>query len=83
VKPSPSTRDHTPRITATVRDELTQGDIRFALDGRDTSTFSCDAGRLIYDSGRLSRGKHQASITATDAAGDTVTKTWTFKVVRR
>ncbi len=88
VKPSRSTRDRTPRLTATVRDdrtELSQGDIRFALDGREKSTFSYDAGadRLIYDSRRLAIGKHTARITATDDAGNTATRTWTFKVVRR
>jgi thermitase len=88
VKPSPGTRDRTPRLTATVRDDrtdLSQGDIRFALDGTDRSTFSYDAGadRLIYDSGRLPLGKHTARITATDDAGNTVSRTWTFKVVRR
>ena len=86
VKPSPSTRDRTPRLTATVRDdraELSQGDIRFALDGQDTTAFSYDADRLIYDSRRLSVGKHTARVTATDDAGNSATRTWTFKVVRR
>ena len=88
VKPSPSARDRTPRLTATVRDdraELSQGDIRFALDGQERSTFSYDAGadRVIFDSGRLSLGKHTARITATDDAGNTITRTWTFKVIRR
>jgi thermitase len=87
-KPSPSTRDRTPRIAATVRDdraELSQDDIRFALDGQDTSAFSYDAGadRLIYDSRRLSYGKHTVRVTAADAAGNTSTRTWTFKVIRR
>src|SRR5215217_7585181 len=86
VKPSPSTRDRTPRLTATVRDdraELSQGDIRFALDGQDTTAFSYDADRLIYDSRRLSVGKHTARVTATDDAGNSATRTWTFTVVRR
>ena len=88
VNPS-RTRDRTPRIAATVSDdraELTQGDITFALDGRDRAgAFAYDAGtdRLVYDSARLSTGQHTIKITATDAAGNTATETKTFKVVRR
>ncbi len=71
VKPSGRTRDRTPRITATVRDdrsELSQDDIRFALDGREKSTFSYDAStdRLTYDSKRLSLGKHTADCISVD-----------------
>jgi thermitase len=86
---SPSrTRDRTPRIVATVRDdraELTQGDMTLALDGRDQSAFSYDAAtdRLTFDSGKLPLGQHTAKITATDAAGNTTTETKTFKVIRR
>ena len=88
VKPSPSTRDRTPTITATVRDdrdELSANDMSLVLDGQTRATISHDAGtdRLTYDSGRLSVGKHTASITATDATGNDTTRTWTFKVVRR
>ncbi len=83
------TRDRTPRIAATVSDdraELAQGDISFALDGRDrTGAFDYDAGtdRLVYDSARLSRGQHTVKITATDDAGNTTEETRTFRVVRR
>jgi thermitase len=86
---SPSrTRDRTPRITATVRDdraELTLRDMTLVLDGRNQAGFGYDAGtdRLAYDSGRLSLGQHTLKITATDAAGNTATETKTFKVVRR
>ena len=88
VKPSPSTRDRTPALTATVRDdraELSRASISFSLDGQQRDTFSYDAGtdRLSYDSGRLSLGKHTATITATDPAGNIATWTWTLKVVRR
>ena len=88
VKPSRNTRDRTPMIEATVADdrtELSQGAIRFFLDGRERSTFSYDAStdHLTYQSGRLSLGKHTARITATDDAGNIGTKAWTFKVVRR
>jgi subtilisin family serine protease len=82
------TRDRTPKIAATVRDdraELTQGDMTLALDGRNRAGFGYDAGtdRLVYDSGRLSLGQHTLKITATDAAGNTTTETKTFKVIRR
>src|SRR5215217_547074 len=86
---SPSrTRDRTPKVAATVRDdraELTQGDMTLALDGRNQTGFGYDAGtdRLAYDSGRLSLGQHTLKITATDAAGNTTTETKTFKVIRR
>jgi thermitase len=86
VKPSPRTRDRTP--TATVRDdrtELSESNIRLALDGRERAGFSYDAGtdRLTYNSGRISVGNHTVTITATDAAGNDTTETWTFKVIRR
>jgi subtilisin family serine protease len=61
---SPSrTRDRTPKITATVRDdraELTQGDMTLALDGRNQAGFGYDAAtnRLAFDSERLSLGQH-------------------------
>jgi hypothetical protein len=47
------------------------------------STFSYDgvAVRLIYDSGRLLVGRHAVRITATDEAGNTYTRTWTFRVI--
>jgi thermitase len=86
VKPSPSTRDRTPRVSATVRDnstELAKGDIRFVLDGRARNTFTYNVGtdRFIYDSGRLPVGRHTIKITATDEAGNTYSRTWAFKVV--
>jgi thermitase len=88
VKPSRKTRDRTPMIEATVSDdrtELSQGDIRLFLDGRERSTFSYDAStdHLTYQSVRLALGKHTARITATDDAGNIGTKAWTFTVVRR
>jgi hypothetical protein len=75
-------------VAATVRDdraELAQGDMTLALDGKNRSDFGYDAGtdRLVYDSGRLSLGRHTLKITATDAAGNTTTETKTFKVIRR
>jgi subtilisin family serine protease len=88
VRPSPSTRDRTPTLTATVSDdraELARTNISFSLDGQQRDTFSYDAGtdRLSYESARLSLGKHTARITTTDQAGNAATRTWTLKVVRR
>jgi thermitase len=88
VRPSPSTKDRTPRVTATVSDdsaELTQQDVTLALDGQARANFVYDPStdRLSYDSAKLSVGKHTIKITATDASGNTATKTTAFKVVRR
>jgi hypothetical protein len=87
VKPSPRTRDLTPRITARVsddRDELSQNNVRFFLDGREIATFSYDAStdQLTYQSTRVSAGKHTGRIVAADAAGNDTTWTWTFRVSR-
>jgi len=87
VKPSRSTKDRTPRVTATVRDdraELAQDDISLAIDGQDKANVPYDAStdRLSYGSTRLSTGKHTIKITATDASGNTTTRASSFKVVR-
>jgi hypothetical protein len=67
------------------RDELSQNNISLALDGEARSNISYDAStdRLTYQSGRLSVGEHTVTINAADAAGNDITRTWTFKVVRR
>jgi subtilisin family serine protease len=88
VKPSRSTRDRTPKVTATVRDdraELTKGDVGLAIDGKAKTAFTYDAAkdRLAYNSTKLSLGKHTIRIIATDGAGNKTTKTSSFKVVRR
>jgi hypothetical protein len=75
-------------VTATVRDdrtELSESNIRLALDGQDRTGLSYDAGTdlLTYNGGRISPGNHTVTITAADAAGNDTTETWTFKVVRR
>jgi hypothetical protein len=67
------------------RDELSQNNVRFFVDGRAIITFSYDAStdRLTYQSARVSAGKHTGRIVATDAAGNNTTRTWTFRVVQR
>lgn len=81
------TRDRTPRISAIVRDdrgELEQGAIRLYIDGVKKTDFSYDPGegRLSYTSTRLSYARHTARIVAKDAAGNTTSESWSFRVVR-
>ena len=88
LKPSPRTRDRTPKVTATVcddRDELSQNNVRFFLDWREMDTFSYAAstGRLTYHCALVSAGRHTSRIVATDAAGNDPVRTWSFKVLRR
>jgi hypothetical protein len=85
--PDSSTRDTTPTLVATVRDdrtELTKNDVRFYLDGQARGTFSYDAGtdRLSFTSGKLSYARHAVKIVARDAAGNVSVQTWRFRVVR-
>ncbi len=67
------------------RDELSQNNVRFFLDGREMDTFSYAANtdRLTYQSARVSAGRHTGRIVATDAAGNDAVRTWSFNVVRR
>jgi hypothetical protein len=44
VKPSPRTRDRTPAVTVRDDTELSEGNIRLSLDGRERAGFSYDAG---------------------------------------
>jgi hypothetical protein len=88
-KPAPDsrTRDRTPTIIATVRDEpagLTKNDIRLYLDGveRGASTYDAGTDRLSYTSGKLSYARHTVKIVARDAAGNVAIQTWRFQVVR-
>ncbi len=70
LKPAPgsSTRDRTPLIAATVRDEqtnLAKTNIKLFMDGNKKTTFSYDRStdRLSYTSGRLSFGRHTVKIS--------------------
>lgn len=88
LKPAPGskTRDRTPSVAATVRDDhtnLAKSNIKLFVDGKQKSTFSYDApkNRLSYTSGRLSFGSHTVKIVATDGQLST-TRSWSFKVVR-
>ena len=83
--PGSKTRDRTPKIGAAVRDdgiELTKGDIRLSLDGKNRTKFTYNEGtdRLSYTAPRLSYSKHTVKIVATDDAGNVGTKSWRFTV---
>lgn len=87
VKPNARTRDRTPRVRATVRDDrtnLSKSDIRLFLDGKRKIRFSYYEGtdRLAYGSPKLSFGRHFVRVAVTDAEGNATTRRWSFKVVR-
>jgi hypothetical protein len=84
--PGSTTHDRTPLIRATVSDletNLGSGNIRLQVDGLSRS-FSYDPAtdRLSRLSNRLSYGRHQVQIVATDGQGLNTTRTWSFKIVR-
>ncbi len=85
--PGSRTRDRTPAIGATVRDErseLAKGNIHLYLDGRAKGAFSYNTvqDRLSYTSSRLSYKRHTVRIVATDAAGNAAVASWKFTVRR-
>ena len=88
-KPTPGSRirDRTPTIRAVVRDEtseLTRADVGLYVDGgRRGFSYDPRSDRLERTTGKLSYGKHTVRVSATDEAGNTATKRWSFKVVRR
>lgn len=80
------TRDRTPAIAATVRDDrtnLAKSNIRLYVDGR-LKAFKYNTGtdRLTTTSGKLSFGRHKVKIVARDAAGNTTTVNSVFTVLR-
>ena len=64
------------------RTVLARSNIRLYLDGR-SSNFSYEAGsnRVSYTTRALSYAWHTVKIVAEDAAGNTVIKSWRFKVI--
>ena len=66
------------------RTELERNAIHLYVDGSEKMNFTYDPAedRLRYTSGRLSFGTHTARVVATDAAGNTNTQEWRFRVVR-
>ncbi|MEJ7842612.1 MAG: S8 family serine peptidase [Rubrobacter sp.] len=89
VRPAPgsSTRDRTPVISATVNDadtDLQKANIQFSVDGtfRGGFAYNADTNRLTFTTQTLSYARHTVRIVAKDAAGNTTTYGWSFKVVR-
>ena len=89
-RPVPRSRiqNRKPNIVATVRDsqtELRKGAIKLYVDGKRKKAFSYspDADRLSYKSGRLSLGSHKVKVFTKDAAGNTAARVWNFKIIRR
>jgi Tol biopolymer transport system component len=78
-KPGSVTRDRTPTISATVKDNLTnlsRDNITLRVAGKRVSTFAydCATDKLTYTPKRLTKGKKTVSIAATDAALNVGTK---------
>lgn len=86
--PGSSTRDRTPAIKATVKDEhtdLARGRMVLSVDGRRVTTFAYDpaTNRLSYAPSRdLALGRHTVRLNVTDSTGNIAVKGWRFKVVR-
>lgn len=91
--PSSTIGDRGRDVKAIVTDEISdlqKRDIRLWVDGVERSNFTYSPGndRLVFDKGgrlgegkgRFGEGKHAVKIEATDAAGNTATKRWTFSV---
>lgn len=88
-KPGSSTRDRTPTIKATVKDNLTnlsKGHIKLFLDGKQVPktkfSYNRSTDGLTHTSKKLTFGKHAVKIVARDAAGNVALKSWSFRVVR-
>jgi cytochrome c len=86
--PGSSTTNRQPTIGATINDErsaLDPDDLVLYVDGTQVAGFSYDAvtGRLTYSPPkRLATGQHSVRIIATDQAGNTATRAWSFTVLR-
>lgn len=85
--PQGSTRDRTPSIRATLRDDqggLTRRHVSLQLDGRARPVrFVPATGRVGYDAGRvLSLGSHTVRLVVTDRAGNRTVAQWRFTVRR-
>lgn len=87
MRPTPGsfTRDRTPTIRATVKDNFTnlsKSNIKLYVDGTRKTAFSYNPGtdRLSYTIGRLANRRHTVKIVATDAARNTSARAWAFTV---
>jgi PKD repeat protein len=83
-----STTNRQPTIGATIKDDRTalgQDDLVLYVDGTEVRGFAYDAatGRLTYTPPkRLAAGQHSVRVIATDKAGNTATRAWSFTVLR-
>jgi len=86
--PGSSTTNRQPTIGATIKDDRTalgQDDLVLYVDGTEVRGFAYDTatGRLTYTpSKRLAAGQHSVRVIATDKAGNTATRAWSFTVLR-
>jgi dipeptidyl aminopeptidase/acylaminoacyl peptidase len=85
--PGSITRDTTPVISATVRDNMTnlsKRNITLYVEGKKIAarkfSYSAATDRLIYRSPKLSKGKKTVRIVARDAAGNVGARSWYFTV---
>lgn len=88
-KPASRSRDRTPTIGATVRDNianLSKSNVKLYVNGKGipASKFSYNRStdRLVYTSPSLSTGKKTVKIIAGDAAGNTGSRSWYFTILR-
>jgi len=71
-------------VSALVRDntELAEADLRFRVDGRARGfSYDPETDRLSRATGRLSYGRHDVKIVATDGVGNRAVRFWSFRVV--
>ena len=87
-RPGSKTRDRTPTISATVRDDetdLTESNISLYVDGQPITDFTYDqtTDKLTYTSPHLSRTRHTVEIVVIDDPQEPgTTKTWSFRIRR-
>ena len=81
------TRDTTPTIKATVRDNMTnlaKGNIKLYVNGSlipaTKYSYSRATDQLVYNSPKLSKGKKTVRIVATDAAKNVGARSWYFTI---
>jgi len=88
LRPKGQVRDHSPTITATVRDdetELTEAQIQLYVDGRLKESFTYDqvSDTLTYETRKLALRSHAIRIEVQDTERLEESRTWRFTVVNR
>lgn len=85
--PGSITRDTTPSISATVRDNMTslaKSNIKLYVNGKLISqtkySYNRSTDRLVYNSPKLALGKKTVKIVATDTAKNAGVRSWYFKI---